>query len=130
MHIKTSDQEEFKIGFGDFTCNWGAHICGLYETETERDEIIFGFFHQGYLDGDLQLYCPVERTKEDFILKFSIYSPQSAHHLEDHNSFNLLSAKDLYYPDGIFSPWAMENGLTQFFDESQKKRSQKNQSHS
>jgi hypothetical protein len=43
MYIKTSNQEPFRIGFGDYTCNWGLHICGLYESDKERDRIIFGF---------------------------------------------------------------------------------------
>lgn len=58
MHIKTSDQEQMLLGIGGYSSNWGAHISGLYETEQERDEIIFGFQKQGYIDGDLQLYCP------------------------------------------------------------------------
>jgi len=41
MHFQTSDQEKLELGFGGYTCNWGLHICGLYETEKERDEIIF-----------------------------------------------------------------------------------------
>lgn len=44
MHIQTSDQEAMLMGFGNYSCNWGLHICGLYETEQERDEILFGFF--------------------------------------------------------------------------------------
>ena len=60
MFLKTSDQSEFEIGFGNYTCNWGIRIAGLYETYEERDEIILGFLSRGDLDGDLQLYCPVE----------------------------------------------------------------------
>ena len=55
MHIKTSDQKELNMGFGGYTCNWGLHICGLYETDAERDEIIYGFLHQGALEKDKQL---------------------------------------------------------------------------
>ncbi|MDZ7762822.1 MAG: hypothetical protein U5K00_00120 [Melioribacteraceae bacterium] len=65
MHIKTSDQEKLDMGFGGYTCNWGLHICGLYESAEERDEIIFGFLHKGAVENDKQLYCPVERTKEE-----------------------------------------------------------------
>ena len=31
MHIKTSNQPELKLGIGDYACNWGVHICSLYE---------------------------------------------------------------------------------------------------
>ena len=75
MHIHTSDQEILNLGFGNYTCNWGLHMCGLYETEKERDEIIFGLLKQGFIEKHLQLYCPVERSMDDFINKvFSFLS--------------------------------------------------------
>lgn len=120
MHIKTSDQQKLNMGFGGYTCNWGLHICGLYETEAERDEIIFGFLHQGAIENDKQLYCPVERTKENFITEFGNFCPDCKKHVHDPNLFSLFSAKELYYPDGTFSPVAMDKGLNAYFDESQK----------
>ena len=120
MHIKTSDQEEFQMGFGDYTCNWGLHMCGLYETEAERDAIIFGYLRQGYLDGDLQLYCPSERSQDDFRSKFSATCPECAGELDKPQHFQMVSARELYYPDGVFSPWAMDIGLAEFFANSQK----------
>ena len=40
MYIKTSNQEKLELGIGNYSCNWGIHIAGLYETDVERDEII------------------------------------------------------------------------------------------
>ena len=71
MYIKTSDQEKVNMGFGNYQCNWGLHIACLYETEQERDEIIFGYFNQGLKENDLILYCPAERSKEDFFKKYT-----------------------------------------------------------
>ena len=119
MHIQISDQSAFKIGFGHYTCNWGAHVAGLYETEKERDDIIMGYLHQGDIDGDLQLYCPAERSADDFVQTYGQRYPDCRHHTADSNRFQLLSTKELYYPDGTFSPWAMDEGLEAFFDESQ-----------
>ena len=70
MHIKTSDQPILHMGYRGYSCNWGLHICGLYETEEERDEIVFGYLNQGDIEGDLQFYCPSERTELDFREKF------------------------------------------------------------
>lgn len=120
MHIQTSDQERFKLGLGEYSCNWGMHMAGLYETEAERDEIVFGFLQQGDIDGDLQVYCPVERTAEDFQQKFSHKCPSCRDHLGDPDRFQLLSVKDIYYPDGIFSPSAMDKGLNALYEASQK----------
>jgi len=120
MHIQTSDQGSLSLGIGNYSCNWGTHICGLYENEKERDEILFGFLKQGYHDGDLQLYCPTERTKDDFLHKFSNHCPECVSHLSDKECFRVLAAKDLYYPDGVFSPFAMDEGLNAFYKSSQK----------
>ncbi len=119
MYIKTSDQPKVNMGFGHYTCNWGLHIAGLYETEQERDDILLGYLHQGDIEGDLQLYCPVERSTEDFIQTYGQLYPDCANHTTDPDHFRLLSTKDLYYPDGVFSPWAMDDGLNNFFAESQ-----------
>ena len=121
MHIHTSNQEQLNLGFNNYTCNWGLHICGLYETEAERDEIILGFLYTGDIEGDLQLYCPVERTKENFIDEYNKHYPSCCGHVDDVTKFNILGAKELYYPDGTFSPLAMDTGLSSFYTESQKK---------
>lgn len=120
MHVKTSDQQALNLGFGEYTCNWGAHFCGLYESEAERDDILLGFLAQGTFDGDLQIYCPVERTEEDFKQHFPAHCPDCERHLADPDIFRIYSAKELYYPDGVFSPWAMDEGLDAFYAESQK----------
>jgi hypothetical protein len=119
MHVKTSDQSCLHLGFGEWTANWGFHACGLYETAEERDAIIMGYLHQGDIDGDLQLYCPSERSPEDFVEEYARRFPAGAGHLHDPGRFQVLSARALYYPDGSFSPWAMDEGLNAFFAESQ-----------
>ncbi len=120
MHIKTSEQDSLKLGIGTYTCNWGTHICGLYESDKERDEIIFGFLSQGYIDGDMQLYCPVERTPDEFYNDFPPYCPECGDNIHNTDHFSLLSAKDLYYPHGVFDPIEMDTGLNNFFIDSQK----------
>ena len=120
MHIHTSNQEKLELGFGGYSCNWGLHICGLYETEEERDEIVMGFLHEGDLNNDLQMYCPVERSQEDFVADYKLRFPECSRHIDNPEVFSISSAKDLYYPDGTFSPKSMDIGLTEFYKESQK----------
>jgi len=120
MHIQTSNQPKLKLGIGDYICNWGSHICGLYETEAERDEIIIGFLGEGDLSGDLQLYSPVEQTPEMFKEKYYKAFPQCDCHVDMPEHFSILMAKELYYPNGTFSPFEMDKGLNHFFIESQK----------
>ena len=117
MHITTSSQAPLEMGFGEYSCNWGVHICGLYESAEERDEIILGFLHQGDRAGDLQFYCPFERSAADFEQTYAARYPDCRDHPTDPARFRLSSARDLYYPDGTFSPWAMDAGLTEFFIE-------------
>ncbi len=120
MHVKTSDQAVLELGFGEYSCNWGVHICGLYESAEERDQIVMGYLHQGAVVGDLELYSPVERTAEDFAQAYAQRYPECAHHTSDEHIFQLIAAKALYYPDGVFSPWAMDDGLSAFYADSQK----------
>jgi len=118
--MNTSDQEIMQLGIGNYSCNWGTHICGLYESPKERDEIIFGFLCQGYPDGDLALYCPVERTQDEFYREFPLFCPECiGEELRDPQHFQVLSAQDLYYPDGIFDPREMDKGLNEFYINSQ-----------
>ncbi len=121
MHIHTSDQEKLNMGFNDYTCNWGLHICGLYENEQERDQIILNFLAEGSRAGDLQLYCPVERSKEDFEEKISGMCPECASKLHDPDVFQVRSAREIYYPNGTFSPREMDKNLGALFEESQLK---------
>lgn len=121
MHIKTSDQEKLELGFGNYTCNWGLHIAGLYESEAERDEIIFGFFKQGYKEKDLQLYAASERTPETFKKQFLEFCPDCHAALEDKSYFDIQHAKQLYYPEGTFSPFSMDDSLQNFYNQSQQK---------
>ena len=121
MHIHTSNQEKLLLGIGNYSCNWGTHICGLYETEKERDEIIYGFLKRGYDDGDLQLYCPVEQSKEEFVHGFRNFCPECASELDNPDFFSISTARELYYPNGYFDPWHMDNALDEFYAESQKK---------
>ena len=121
MEIRTSDQPWLEMGFGGYRCNWGMHMCGLYETGQERDDIILGFLAQGWRDGDLPLYCPAERTREAFVSDMSRACPQCGPHLSDTEAFHLLSPRDLYYPDGEFSPPRMDEGLKESYAASQAK---------
>ncbi len=121
MYLKTSDQEKLNLGIGNYSCNWGIHIAGLYETENERDEIINSFLAEGAEAGDMQMYCPVEQTEKEFKHKFTHFCPACADKLDNAEHFSISSAKELYYPDGTFSPFAMDVGLDNFFVESQKK---------
>ena len=121
MHIQTSEQKKLTLGFSGYTCNWGLHVCGLYETTKERDDIVLGFLHQGDMDGDLQFYCPAERSKEDFVEKYSKLCDCCEEHTRDPEHFQIFSAKDLYYPEGVFSPRSMDEGLNKFFNDSQSK---------
>jgi hypothetical protein len=120
MYVKTSDQDIINLGFGDLICNNGMHFAGLYETEKERDEIILGFLSQGDREGDLNLYCPAERSKEDFISQYSESFPELMEHLHDTGTFRISSARELYYPDGEFSPEIMDKNLNAFWEDSQK----------
>lgn len=120
MHLRTSDQEKLMLGIGNYSCNWGTHICGFYENEQERDEIIYGFLREGLTAGDLQLYCPEEQSKDEFLNSFSVFCPDCQSKLSNEDHISLATAQDLYYPSGEFDPQHMDNALNNFYNNSQK----------
>ena len=99
----------------------GIHIAGLYETEAERDEIVMGFLHAGDENGDLQFYASTERSMDNFKQAYCQNHPDTCQHLKDPGVFQLSTSQSLYYPDGIFSPWTMDENLNHFYRQSQKK---------
>lgn len=108
------------LGFGDYSCSWGSHICGLYETDEERDRILFGFFNEGMKSKDKLLYCPTERSKDDFKKKFSSNFPEYSDFLSNEERINYFSARDIYFPDGVFDPIKMESRLNSLYCDCQK----------
>ncbi|MDC0584607.1 MEDS domain-containing protein [Bacteroidales bacterium] len=95
-------------------------MAGLYETEEERDEILTGFLSEGIKAGDMQLYCPVEQTEDELKEKLVKVCPSCKSKIDGHEHISFSSAKDLYYPNGTFSPIAMDESLERFFEHSQK----------
>lgn len=120
MHLNTSNQEKLILGIGNYSCNWGIHIAGLYETAEERNTIIHGFLAQGMKNEDIQLYSPAEQTAEEFKQDFATHCPDCKEKLENQEYFTISLPKDLYFPDGTFSPVAMDAGLNKFYHSSQK----------
>lgn len=113
MHIHTSDQSEtLSLGFCDDTCNWGTHICGLYETDEERDEILMKYLHEGDIEGNLIVTCPSEQGEDTFRKEYIRRYPESDEHLNDQNRFIINDVKAHYFPKGdVFSVWDMEDAL-------------------
>ena len=119
MHINTSSQPALDLGFNGYTCNWGAHMCALYQSQEERDQIVLGFMRHGLANGDMCVYGQLDDSLEDFSGQITDQCPECAARLSDPDSFLAPPAKDLYYPDGEFSPWKMEDKLDEFFALSQ-----------
>lgn len=113
MHIQTSDQEKLDLGFGGYSCNWGTHICGFYETGQERDEVMFGFLRQGLRDGDYCLGCTVERSPREFVAALR------AGHAGNGADPQILRPQQFYCADGTFSPLAMDRLLNDYHARSQ-----------
>jgi hypothetical protein len=119
MHIKTSELEKLQLGIGDYSCNWGTHICGLYETEKERDEIIFGYLGQGCTDNDKQIFIHSEQTEEQFWHSFHDKCPSCSSSKENPGRLDVKESKELYYPEGVFDPWYMDKAVNGYYDYTQ-----------
>lgn len=115
MHLRTSDLAVMSLGFGGYTCNWGTHFCGLYESEAERDAIMFGFLAQGLRERELLVCCPDERNHDHALDNLQALCPDCAR--PDPDSFRLLHSRDLYHPKGFFSPHDMLKAHDDIWDE-------------
>lgn len=111
MYVHTSDQPRLALGFGGYTCNWGVHMCGLYESDAERDDLVFGFLHQGDVDGDLVRYYHTAATAEPFRREYARRFPGEAGHPADPARFTILSAEQRCFPTGRFEPLGQDPKL-------------------
>jgi hypothetical protein len=115
MHLKTSDLAVMSLGFGGYTCNWGTHFCGLYESEAERDTIMYGFLGQGLRERELLVCCPDEGQYDHALDRVRAQCPDVEG--PDRDSFRLLHSRELYHPQGFFSPRDMLKAHDDIWDE-------------
>lgn len=111
MHVHTSDREVLSLGFGGYTCNWGVHMCCLYETDAERDALVYGFLHQGDVDGDLVRYYHTAATSDDFRREYARRFPAQATHPNSGDRFTVMSSEQRNYPHGCFEPLSQDAKL-------------------
>lgn len=104
MHVETSDQGRLALGFGGYTLNWGVHLCGLYESDEEHDQLVHDVLHQGDLDGDLLRFVHTAPTADHFRAEYARRFPREAGHLDQGNRFLFLSARERNCPRGRFVP--------------------------
>ncbi|MDC7239144.1 MAG: MEDS domain-containing protein [Spirochaetales bacterium] len=119
MHIQTSDMKELMLGIGSYSCNWGSHICGLYETEKERDEIITGYLCRGFTDDDKQIFIHSEQTEEHFWNVLHSECPVCNATNENPGKLDVKDSSEIYYPDGFFDPWQMDRTINGYYDYTQ-----------
>ncbi|MBU0992316.1 MAG: MEDS domain-containing protein [Proteobacteria bacterium] len=115
MHLKTSSLSFMNLGFGGYTCNWGTHFCGLYESDAERDKIMYGFLAQGLREQELLVCCPEEQHHDHALDSVHALCPDAAR--PDPDSFRLFRSRDLYHPQGFFSPYDMITAHNDIWDE-------------
>jgi MEDS: MEthanogen/methylotroph, DcmR Sensory domain len=102
MHFATSTQPELSLGFGHHTCNWGAHMCALYESDQERDELMCGVLHEGDLEGSLDVVSHAPPSPERFLTAYARRFPGEQDHPRDAARFTIWAADQFYCPQGRF----------------------------
>lgn len=118
MHLKTSELPGTELGFGGFTCNWGTHFCGLYESEAERDAIMFDYLAQGLRQKELLVCCPDHHHHDEAME--SVHARCPGLDPPGPDSFKLFDSSTLYHPKGYFSPLDMLKAHEEIWDENQR----------
>lgn len=120
MHIETSNQSKIVLGFGDYTCNWGTHLCGLFESELERDEIIYGLLEQGVRDDSRQFYVHLSDCEHGIKEKLGLEFKGNDQCLAKANQISFFNAEDYYYSNGNFSVPNLKQNWINVENETQK----------
>lgn len=118
MHIHTSDQEQMNLGVGACSCNWGTHICGLYDSDEEKENIIYGFLGEGLADGD-RMFHVTQKEPSRFRKEFADRWDGWKEAIEDPDRLGIADPLPLYCPDGRFNSDRMVASLVGKFEASQ-----------
>jgi hypothetical protein len=120
MHVRTSNQPTLSLGFGGYTCNWGVHMCCLFETDEERDELVFGFLHQGDVDGDRLRFYHSAPNADGFRSEWARRFPSEASHPDDPARFTMLTSRARCFPEGRFEPLRQDPKLRALRDDARR----------
>jgi hypothetical protein len=121
MHIGPKHGSVLQIGIGQYTCCTGIHICGLYSSLDERDDIIFGYLQQGAIANDRQIFIHSEQTPEQFEQTLNHRCPECAAQQKS-NRLDVKQAHELYFPTGTFDPWYMDDAVVGYYNYCQEDR--------
>lgn len=94
------------MGFGEYTCNWGVHMCGVYDSDAERDDLICNYLHQGDVEGDLVRYMHADAARERISSEYARRFPDEAGHPGASDDFLLMPIRERYCATGRFDPLA------------------------
>ena len=111
MSYNTSDVSPMRLGYRNTRCHWGTHIACLYQSEEERDRLVSGFMSRGLHDGDFLFYCPAEQGRQQFRDMLLRNNPEFRVHIDDPERIRIISAEEMYYPEGKFSQEGMDKIL-------------------
>jgi hypothetical protein len=86
-------------------------MCCLYDSDAERDDFLYGFLHQGDVDGDLVRYYHAAPTPDAFRREYTRRFPAEAAHPSDPARFTLMSSEQRCFPTGRFEPLGQDAKL-------------------
>lgn len=108
-----SDHLKVKVGFTEELFQAGTHMCLIYNSEEERNEVISKFIDAGLkTDEKVAYFCDHNNTEvvESWLNEKGV-DISSANKT---NQFTLATAQSVYYPTGDFTPEHMMDNLIAF----------------
>jgi len=105
------------MGFADRAFPHGTpHMCYIYTDEDERKRIIFRFLESGLLNGENVSYFMDINTADE--KEHEVALGLDKLNTEQHGHFSLGTAREAYYPTGVFDPDEMLHKVTEFYAQS------------
>ncbi|PWE00089.1 MEDS domain-containing protein [Marinilabilia rubra] len=115
-----NNKSKISLGFTDQTFEQGVHICQIYNSEEDRQDILFDFLVTGLENGE-NVTCFSENETEISLSDFLKEKGISYQQAKSSDILSLYKTGDIYFVDGKFDPDKMLKLLQDFYEESLRK---------
>ncbi len=113
------NKRKITLGFTDQEFEEGAHICQIFNEETERHEVLIDYVFSGLKDGENTICCSDNETKVS-LSEFLSKNGFSYEEVSKSGDFSFSKTRELYFENDEFVPERMLSLLKESYQISQK----------
>ncbi|MBW8000635.1 MAG: hypothetical protein FVQ80_01260 [Planctomycetes bacterium] len=110
------NHKQVSLGFATESYPAGAHMCLIYNSESQRRDVIAKFLQEGLESGEKVGYA-TDLMKPEQIRQWLAGRGIEAPDKNRPEQLTITEAKQVYYPDGTFVPEDMLEGLGDYYQQ-------------